>query len=36
VREIWCKLITLDREQRQRCADAIVARYPAEALDKID
>lgn len=29
-------LITLDREQRQRCADAIVALSPAEALAGID
>jgi predicted nucleic acid-binding protein len=29
-------LITLDREQRQRCADTIVARYPAEALSGMD
>jgi predicted nucleic acid-binding protein len=29
-------LITLDREQRQRTAEAIVARYPAEALADTD
>jgi predicted nucleic acid-binding protein len=29
-------LITLDREQRERTADVIVARYPTEALAGVD
>jgi len=29
-------LVTLDREQRERTADAVVARYPTEVLAEVD